>query len=515
MATFGQFIQLGPFHSGGNLQGSIKLYHYIVGTTTNKDVWTDREKTTTAAQPIVGDSQGIVSFFADGLYKFVVKTSDETTLYTYDNWNVTDFNPSGEGANLASASTVTTGTDGNYFHITGTTTITAFSSALPWFITTFDGILTLTHSGSLILQGGENVTTSAGDVYTWQNEGGGVFREVSRSSIRSALIHIPGQVENLGMSVTVSGNALTFALKTRALVNPSTSSPVNIAFRNATLTTGDYTVVGATAATSLVISAGSSLGFTSSQTSRIYFGALNNAGTIELWAYHPLSGTSLKGVDEGILYTTTAEGGGGGADSAQVMYSASARTNVAVRILGYIEIQTDATAGNWANEDTLLVLMHDGIHRTCDIIQSLMTLNGALATGTTMLPIDDTIPQITEGDQYMSQTITPTRAINLLQISHFGVYNNNQTNRPIGVALFQDSTANALAAQLINKDDVASTETTTAFCYRMVSGTTSATTFKIRAGFDAAGTTRFNASNTTRGFGGVMASSIQVEEIFV
>ena len=68
---------------------SCKLYHYAAGTTTDKDIWTDEAKTTPAAQPIVGDSRGIVTFYADGDYKLLLKDSSDNTLYTWDNIRIT------------------------------------------------------------------------------------------------------------------------------------------------------------------------------------------------------------------------------------------------------------------------------------------------------------------------------------------------------------------------------------------------------------------------------------------
>jgi hypothetical protein len=47
----------------------------------------------------------------------------------------------------------------------------------------------------------------------------------------------------------------------------------------------------------------------------------------------------------------------------------------------------------------------------------------------------------------------------------------------------------------------------------MTSGTTSATTFKVRAGANAAGTTTFNGTAGARLFGGVMASSMVIREV--
>jgi hypothetical protein len=51
--------------------------------------------------------------------------------------------------------------------------------------------------------------------------------------------------------------------------------------------------------------------------------------------------------DERVLINTTAEGGVGAADSASVIYSTSARTSVAFRVVGYVT-STQATAGAYA-----------------------------------------------------------------------------------------------------------------------------------------------------------------------
>lgn len=73
-----------------------------------------------------------------------------------------------KSADIASATTTTIWTtDGNFAHITGTTTITGFGTAGQAGdrrIICFDGILTLTHnSTSLILPTGANITTAVGD----------------------------------------------------------------------------------------------------------------------------------------------------------------------------------------------------------------------------------------------------------------------------------------------------------------------------------------------------------------
>ena len=88
-----------------------------------------------------------------------------------------------KGADLASGSAMTPGTDGNYFDITGTTTITSIATlqAGTIVIFQFDGALTLTHNATtLILQGSGNLVTAAGDIVAFISEGSGNWRELWR-----------------------------------------------------------------------------------------------------------------------------------------------------------------------------------------------------------------------------------------------------------------------------------------------------------------------------------------------
>jgi hypothetical protein len=143
------------------------------------------------------------------------------------------------------------------------------------------------------------------------------------------------------------------------------------------------------------------------------------------------------------------------------------------------------------------------------IIQQVNTQDGALATGTTTMPTDDTIPQNTEGDEYMTLAITPTNTNNKLKIDvvFTGAFSAS-TN--FSMALFQDSTADALAA--VMADSQANRGQCLKLTHYMTAGTVSSTTFKIRAGGAAAGTTTFNGDLGARNFGGVSASSITITE---
>lgn len=89
-----------------------------------------------------------------------------------------------KGANIASAAALDLGTDGNFFHVTGTTTITSIESRPAGHVVdlVFESALQVTHNGtSLILSGGVNYNAAAGETIRLRSEGSGNWREMSRT----------------------------------------------------------------------------------------------------------------------------------------------------------------------------------------------------------------------------------------------------------------------------------------------------------------------------------------------
>ena len=148
---------------------------------------------------------------------------------------------------------------------------------------------------------------------------------------------------------------------------------------------------------------------------------------------------------------------------------------------------------------------------TLSALQIVGNQTGAVASGTTVLPYDDTVPQNTEGDQYLSQTITPKSASSTLIIEVVLLVSVASTNQ-VSVALFQDSTASAIAAVGNYVGTTASAIDSVVLRHKMTSGTTSATTFNVRAGLSSAGTLTVNGAAGARKFGGVAVSSITITE---
>lgn len=162
-----------------------------------------------------------------------------------------------------------------------------------------------------------------------------------------ANIDSPVWAENYTLATSVGSNALTIALKTKAGTDPSSSDPVKVAFRNATSATGDYTVLTITSALSITVSAGSTLGMISGNSSSIWVYLFNDSGT-------PRLGVSQSFFNEMTVRSSTAEGGAGAADSNKIIYTSTAVTNKAVRILALMVGSN--TTGNWTAVPTIVSL---------------------------------------------------------------------------------------------------------------------------------------------------------------
>jgi len=70
---------------------------YAAGTTTLKNVYTDRNKTTIAPNPYTLDADGTAQLYGDGLYRIVIKTAAGVTRFDRDNLNYRDYTQGSSG----------------------------------------------------------------------------------------------------------------------------------------------------------------------------------------------------------------------------------------------------------------------------------------------------------------------------------------------------------------------------------------------------------------------------------
>jgi len=142
--------------------------------------------------------------------------------------------------------------------------------------------------------------------------------------------------------------------------------------------------------------------------------------------------------------------------------------------------------------------------------QIVSTVSNTESTGTATFPADDTIPQNTEGTEFITCAITPTSATNRLRI-FYRAQSSSSAAGTVVTALFQDSNADALCTSF----EVNGSVNATRQCiinFDMVAGTTSETTFKIRKGATAASTIYFNRGTSGGVFGDTMYSTITIIE---
>lgn len=146
-----------------------------------------------------------------------------------------------------------------------------------------------------------------------------------------------------------------------------------------------------------------------------------------------------------------------------------------------------------------------------EVVQVVIQPYAAVATGTTVIPRDNTIPQNTEGDEYMSRSITPKYADSTLIIETVAMLDSSVGNHKQS-AIFRDSGADAIATGTTYQ--AASGAPDMVYVAASVSASsTASTTFKVRCGGSAAGTTTFNGVGGAGLFGTAVKSYIKITEI--
>jgi hypothetical protein len=317
---------------------------------------------------------------------------------------------------------------------------------------------------------------------------------------------------------TVSTNILTVAIKTLAGADPSAADPVYVLFRNVNAALGTYTVITLTAAQSVATAVGGTFGAANNVAFRLWVVGFNDGGTFRLGLINCLTTVAGAGAGRDVTSIFALSGWGiasstligAGSTLAGTFYTAGAGVaSVAYATLGYLTYEAGLpTAGSFSSVSSRLQLFSQNDSLPGQTIQVQRTQTGALATGATLIPWSDAIPQNTGGDQYLSQAITPTSAANTLRIGVNAQFSCSAVANAT-VALFQDSTANALTS--IGRQDSAGRYT---FCLgqQQLAAGTALTTFKVRIGGDT-GTITFNGLTSARIYGGVANSFIEVTEI--
>jgi hypothetical protein len=325
---------------------------------------------------------------------------------------------------------------------------------------------------------------------------------------------------NCQLTYAVAANALTITLKGQNGSDLSASNPALIPFRNATLATGDYTWIALTANQTLTVSSGSTLGAVANQAFRLWVVGFNDGGTFRLGVIKTV--TTVAGVlnQTAIIHplaawgaaSSTAEGGAGGADSARVFYTGTAVIAKAYTTLGYATWDSGlAVIGTWDVGPTRVQPYTQEVPLPGRHVQHSTERDGELTTGTTTIPADDTIPTSTEGDLYLSVSISPSAAANLIHVRATANFGHSAAIGQI-ISFLQEGTT-TFATAVYGKQATANLIGSGVTYGSYLAATTAQHTLSYRAGSSTAGTMTFNGSAGARLYGGSFGSRIDAWEI--
>jgi hypothetical protein len=129
------------------------------------------------------------------------------------------------------------------------------------------------------------------------------------------------------------------------------------------------------------------------------------------------------------------------------------------------------------------------------------------------IPLDDTIPDISEGHEIFSLAITPKRSTSRIRVRVEGTFASSGTG--ISMALFKDGGSPAVRARHV-ANATAGEPDYLSLTYEFAPGSISPITFTVRVGGAGAGdvTVRASGSTAARYFGGVECPTITIEELF-
>ncbi len=149
---------------------------------------------------------------------------------------------------------------------------------------------------------------------------------------------------------------------------------------------------------------------------------------------------------------------------------------------------------------------------TGKLLQEVFFTTGTFATSSASIPLDNTIPQITEGTEFMQVSITPKSATSKLKITA-SVNIHSTSSVFVILALFRDVDVDSVSSTIAMIPN-ANNGVTATYTSVVDSSSTSPTTFKLRMGNDVVSTLNFNGTGSPN-LGGSLSSSLIVEEIEV
>ncbi len=226
-----------------------------------------------------------------------------------------------------------------------------------------------------------------------------------------------------------------------------------------------------------------------------YKAVLTNATGTTIWTTDPLLTAAASVITtEGDLIVGDSNG-----DAARLAIGASARY-----------LRSNGTAPSWHTLDAadLSGSIPKANMPAGTVIQEVVTSTNAYSSHTTVIPKDNTLPLITEGDLLFTAAITPANTTNRVKAR---VLLHQTCSVAASCSLFRGTNILAAASTFVGGADAPSP---LILEFDDVPGSVSAQSYTLRVG-PISSTMYINGDSGSRLFGGVMISYMSLEEIVV
>lgn len=147
------------------------------------------------------------------------------------------------------------------------------------------------------------------------------------------------------------------------------------------------------------------------------------------------------------------------------------------------------------------------------VVQTVRSQSSTHTSTSASIPADNTIPQIGEGVQVLSVTITPKQPTSTLVLDVIVNVSLAAATSSAIVALFRGSTADAIAAGIYYAGSANNTDGQIALSVSVPANSTTSSTFTVRAGRTSGTSMDINGRAGGAVFGGVAFSTIEAREI--
>lgn len=242
------------------------------------------------------------------------------------------------------------------------------------------------------------VRGTIGDPDSFADAGGNYWKPAPESTAVSDV--------NCSFAISVASNALTIALKNTAGTDPSAAAPVVLTYRSPTVTTSTPVQRKVTAANSITVPNGGTLGTSNTKPFRIWIVMFDDAGTQRLGVILASSSGNMADLKGWPIASSALVSGS--ATAALTFYTAGAGVSAkSFVVLGWASWESGlVTAGAWSGGPSRVHVQTEGSALPGEVIQSKQASNTG-QSDTTNTTYTATATAV---------TITPTSAANAIAI---------------------------------------------------------------------------------------------------